>query len=136
MTRLRLGNGRWESTEYNDRMQVTMIGLGYASNDQSILKLEYGYGDNTQNNGSLRSQKITFAGLAQAYEQTYSYDDLNRLLSAEEKVAGVSKWKQTFVFDRYGNRTLDAANTTTLVSSNTVTNPSVNEANNRLNDYT
>jgi len=57
-------------------------------------------------------------------------------LSAEEKVSGVSKWKQTFVFDRYGNRTLDAANTTTLVASNTVTNPSVNEANNRLNDYT
>ncbi len=136
MTRLRLGNGKWESTEYNDRLQVTMIGLGNSAEDRSTLKLEYGYGSNTENNGSLRSQKITFAGLSQDYEQTYTYDDLNRLKSAEEKIGTSTNWKQSFNFDRYGNRTFDAANTTTISQSNTVTNPSASTATNRLTGYT
>jgi YD repeat-containing protein len=121
------------STEYNDRMQVTEIRLGASASDQSLLKLEYGYGNETQNNGSLRSQKITFAGLSQAYEQTYTYDDLNRLKSAEEKIGtSTTNWKQTFEYDRFGNRTFDAANTTTLPVSNNVTNPAISTATNRF----
>jgi len=136
MTRLRLGNGKWESTEYNDRLQVTEIGLGNSADDKSTLRLEYGYGSITENNGSLRSQKITFAGISQAYEQTYTYDDLNRLESAEEKIGTTTNWKQTFNYDRFGNRTFDAANTTTISVSNTVTNPSASTSRNRLNGYT
>ncbi len=89
-----------------------------------------------QNNGSLRSQKITFAGLSEAYEQTYTYDDLNRLKSAEEKIGTTTNWKQTFNYDRYGNRTFDAANTTTISVSNTVTNPSASTSTNRLAGHT
>ncbi len=96
------------------------------------MKLEYGYGTNTQNNGSLRSQKISFNGLTQPFEQTYAYDDLNRLLSAEEKVNNATTWKQTFQYDRYGNRRFDAANTTTLTNSNNVTNPNIDTATNRF----
>ncbi|MBK8809567.1 MAG: hypothetical protein IPN69_02415 [Acidobacteria bacterium] len=81
---------------------------------------------NTQNNGSLRSQKITFAGLTTAYDQTYTYDDLNRLKSAEEKIGTTTNWKQTF----------DAASTTTISVSNTVTNPSASTSTNRLNGHT
>ena len=54
--RLRLGNGKWETTSYNNRLQVTEIGLGSSATDKSLLKLEYDYGTNTQYNGSLRSQ--------------------------------------------------------------------------------
>ncbi len=80
----------------------------------------------------MRSQKISFNGLSQAFEQTYAYDDLNRLQSAEEKINATTTWKQTFQFDRFGNRRLDAANTTTIGASNKVTNPLITTSDNRL----
>ena len=131
--KMRLGNGKWETAQYNSRMQITQIGLGSGSTDDSLLKLEYGYGTNTQNNGNLRTQKISFNGLTQPFEQTYTYDDLNRLQIAEEKVLGSTTWKQTFIIDRYGNREFDAANTTTLGSCpQTVCNPDISASNNRF----
>ncbi len=131
--KMRLGNGKWETAQYNDRLQITQIGLGAGSNDTSLLKLEYGYGNNTLNNGNLRSQKISFNGLAQPFEQTYTYDDLNRLQVAEEKVSGNTTWKQTFTIDRYGNRRFDDANTTTLGScSQAQCNPLINTSDNRF----
>ena len=45
----------------------------------------------TENNGSLRSQKITVAGLTTAYDQTYTYEDLNRTKSAEAKVGAAER---------------------------------------------
>lgn len=55
--------------------------------------------------------------------QTYSYDSLNRIKQADEKPSGYTHtqcdqnpsqcWKQTFTYDRYGNRNFDTANTTT-----------------------
>jgi RHS repeat-associated protein len=134
MERLRLGNGKWETAKYNERLQVTQIGLGNSATDTSLLKLEFGYGNNTQNDGSMRSQKISFNGLAQPFEQTYAYDDLNRLQSATETInnGATTTWKQTFQYDRFGNRRIDAANTTTIGTSNKVTNPQINTSDNRL----
>ncbi len=133
VTALKLGNGRWETAQYNNRLQITEIGLGNSATDASLLKLELGYGTNTLNNGNLRSQKISFNGLAQPFEQTYTYDDLNRLQVAEEKVSGATTWKQTFTIDIYGNRRFDAANTTTLGScTQAVCNPTISTANNRI----
>lgn len=76
----------------------------------------------TKDYGSMREQKITVptangtAGFTAT--QTYSYDALNRLGSAEETIAGSTTWKQTFEIDRYGNRRFDTtgSNTTTLGS--------------------
>jgi len=134
---MKLGNGKWETAVYNNRMQVTQIGLGTGSNNASLLKLEYNYGTNTQNNGSIREQKITVptVGGTSGFTatQTYTYDDLNRLSVAEEKVSGNTTWKQTFTIDRYGNRRFDAANTTTLGSCSTaICNPTISTANNRF----
>jgi RHS repeat-associated protein len=44
-------------------------------------------------------------------------------------------WKQTFTFDRYGNRRFDEANTTTPTSftNQALTNPTISTSNNRLN---
>ncbi|MBK8811945.1 MAG: RHS repeat-associated core domain-containing protein [Acidobacteria bacterium] len=56
--------------------------------------------------------------------------------SAEEKIGTSTNWKQTFDYDRFGNRTFDAANTTTISVSNTVTNPSASTSTNRLNGHT
>lgn len=132
---MQLGNGHWETALYNNRTQITQIGLGTTDSTQDLLKLELGYGTNLQNNGSLRSQKISFSGLANPFEQTYLYDDLNRLQSAEEKVQGTTTWKQTFTIDRYGNRRFDAANTTTITGCGQKTcNPHINTSDNRFQE--
>lgn len=37
---MRLGNGKWETAQYNSRQQITKIGLGTGANTQNLLKLE------------------------------------------------------------------------------------------------
>jgi hypothetical protein len=95
------------------------------------------YGTTTQNNGSLREQKITVpqVGGNQGFTaiQSYTYDDLNRIQSATETISGNQTWKQAFVIDRYGNRRFDAAETTTLGSCLLAEcNPLISTATNRF----
>ena len=135
VTEMQLGNGHWETAKYNERQQVTQIGLGSRDDLQDLLKLDFGYTGPTpantpdRNNGSMRSQTITVPAVGAtpgfSVTQTYSYDSLNRLEVAEEKIGGsTTTWKQTFEYDRYGNRKFNAANTTTLGSCPTaVCNP-------------
>jgi RHS repeat-associated protein len=149
---MRLGNGRFESTQFNSRLQPTQIALGTSATNTSLLKLEYDYGT-TDNNGNVKSQTITVptVGATPGFTavQDYSYDQLNRLLSATETRTGQSQpdWKQTFLYERYGNRTFDEANTTTLVKNCGTTqspevcpedrkrlNPSVSTTNNRFTE--
>ncbi|PYT00380.1 MAG: hypothetical protein DMF63_07355 [Acidobacteria bacterium] len=144
--KMQLGNGRWENFNYNDRGQLTQIGLGTSDSTQDLLKLEYRYGvwngstlDETKNNGSLAEQKITVptVGGSSGFTatQTYTYDDLNRIYSAEEKVSSTTTWKQTFDYDRYGNRRFNTSgtNTTTLGSCTTaICNPTISTSTNRI----
>ena len=63
-TSLQLGNGRWESTQFNSRLQPTQIALGTTGSGTlayDLLKLNYGYGT-TANNGNVQSQTITVSG--------------------------------------------------------------------------
>src|SRR5690606_18434787 len=118
-----------------NRQQITQMGLGTTDTVQDLLKLELGYGGHTQNNGSLREQTISFDGLADPFEQTYAYDDLNRIQSATESAGSTETWKQTFTIDRYGNRRFNTGSglTTTLGScSEAVCNPTISTANNRF----
>ena len=130
----KLGNGKWESAQFdNQRLQIKQIGLGGSAGDTSLLKIEYGYGTATANNGSLMQQKITIPGAANQIIQNYTYDNLNRLSTATETVNSAQQWKQTFSYDRFGNRRFDAANTTTLGScSQAICNPNINLAKNQL----
>ena len=115
-----------------------------AARPPNLLKLEFKYDTTGQsdNNGSMREQKITVptvgANPGFTATQTYVYDSLNRIQSAVENltpIGGTSTqtWKQTFSIDRYGNRRFDAANTTTLGScAASVCNPEINTSDNRL----
>jgi RHS repeat-associated protein len=121
---LRLGNGKFESTIFNSRLQPIQIGLGSSSTSQNLLKLNFEYGSNpTENNGNVTKQIITTptVGTNQGFiaTQSYAYDSLNRIKQATETVVGQSNqgWQQTFVYDRYGNRTFDESNTNTLVKN-------------------
>ncbi|MBF2021956.1 MAG: RHS repeat-associated core domain-containing protein, partial [Hydrococcus sp. C42_A2020_068] len=144
VTSMRLGNGLWESTQFNARLQPVQIGLGTSVASQNLLKLNYDYGTN-DNNGNVLSQTITVPAVGQipgfTAVQNYSYDSLNRLKSAVENVTphggtAVQSWRQTFTFDRYGNRRFDTTNgnTTTLAANCPVAvcNPESNPQNNRL----
>ena len=134
---MRLGNGKWETTSFNIRLQPTQIGLGSSATNQGLLKLNYDYGI-SDNNGNVKSQQITVPNVGNntgfTAIQTYSYDSLNRLKDAKEMIGTTQTWKQTFTFDRFGNRNFDTANTTTLGSCPAnQCNPTVNIANNRFN---
>jgi RHS repeat-associated protein len=139
VTSMQLGNGHWESTQFNARMQPTQIGLGVTPGNTSLFKLDYSYGT-TQNNGNVQSQTITVptisGGSGFTATQNYTYDQLNRLYDAAETVSGSQTWKQTFTYDRFGNRHFDTqANRTTTLEVNclpAVCNPEINQTNNRL----
>ena len=154
---MKLGNGKFENTAFNSRLQPTQIGLGSSATDQGLLKLNYNYGT-TNNNGNVLSQTITVPTVGAIHgfvaTQNYSYDSLNRLKQATENITpnGGSQslsWQQTYTFDRYGNRNFDEATTTTLPKDCTesgnpvvceairpIVNPSANAGDNRLNGYT
>ena len=139
---LKLGNGLWEHTSFNSRSQAVQIGLGATTLDSSKLKLDYAYGvivgstlDTTKNNGNLQGQTITIASLS--LSQSYTYDELNRLKSATEKNGANDTWKQTYDYDRFGNRTFNttSGNTTLPVinaQNEAITNPAISAANNQI----
>ena len=137
---MHLGNGKWENTSFNSRLQPTQIGLGSSATSQNLLKLNYDYGT-SDNNGNIKSQQITVptvgtnAGFTAI--QTYTYDSVNRIKDAKEMIGANQQWKQTFLYDRYGNRRFDEVSTTTLASGcqTTVCNPTIDPATNKLIGY-
>jgi YD repeat-containing protein len=65
----------------------------------------------TDNNGNLRKQEV-FIPNSDTFAQFYDYDALNRLQKVNESKNGAAfNWQQQFVYDRYGNRTIDPTNT-------------------------
>ena len=124
---------------------------------KELLKLDYTYRvvENNQlntakNNGNIQSQTITVptVGTSTGFTavQTYTYDSLNRIDDAKEVIGSTETWKQDYTFDRYGNRNLDEANTTTIpkncgtspnftvcVADRKVFNPSISASTNRIN---
>jgi RHS repeat-associated protein len=73
-------------------------------------------GSGTDNNGQVLRQENYIPG-SSFYQQTYAYDSLNRLNSVAEKLNGTGgdSFKQAYLYDRFGNRTIDQALTTANV---------------------
>ena len=130
---LQLGNGKYETTQFNSRLQPTQIGLGTSATDTSLLRIEFSYGT-TANNGNVLSQTITVPGVSYTFNQSYSYDELNRISSATETYNGSQNWKQEFSYDRFGNRSFvtGTGHTTTLGSCTTMCNPTFSSTTNRI----
>lgn len=57
--KIRLGNGRWETTQFNSRRQIAQIGLGYSATDTGLWKTNYEYGEWV--NSSIDGSRITTA---------------------------------------------------------------------------
>ena len=105
-----LGNGLWEQSRYNDRQQLKQRGVGTSDTSAvevlnashcGTLLLDFDYGT-TNNNGNLRTGKITIG--SHVFQQSYTYDGINRLKTASESKAGVATWSQTYQYDQWGNR--------------------------------
>jgi RHS repeat-associated protein len=103
MTSMMLGNSTTETMSYNSRLQPTKIELKKNATNEVLLGLDYGYGT-TNNNGNVLTQTIRI-GTTTTINQSYEYDWLNRLTSAQESVNSTTRWTQTYDYDRFGNRT-------------------------------
>ena len=87
-------------------------------------------GSGTDNNGNLLRQESAIPG-GPYFQQSYSYDNLNRLTSVNEKLngAGGDTFKQVYTYDRWGNRSVDFGQSSTNVPRPTYT---VDTSTNRL----
>lgn len=148
MTSMQLGNGRWESKQFNSRLQPTQIALGATQGAANLWQMQYEFGellengsvDITKNNSNVAKQTITtpVAGGSGGFSavQTFTYDSLKRIATATEKIGGNQTWKQSFEYDRFGNREFDRPNTTTIPTNclDEVCNPEIDSQNNRIDD--
>jgi RHS repeat-associated protein len=113
---IQLGNGLWETTAFNNRLQPTVMSL--LSNSGSLWTLQNSYGlSATQDNGNITSQALTLPGSqgAVAITTAYAYDGANRLLVASAQPSNPnspvcpdsnSQWCQLFQYDIFGNRSM------------------------------
>ncbi len=112
---------------YNSRLQLAEILTSTTGGDSSwnrgkILN-QYslqcsGAGCNAvDNNGNLRKQEMFIPANDQvssytSWHQQYDYDALNRLQRVHEYTGNPQlDWRQEFLYDRWGNRRIDVANT-------------------------
>lgn len=124
---MQLGNGLWESTEFDpDRLQPTQLALGTATLATDLLKVELGYEAPTtgRNNGNVWSQRITaprVAGGNMVLDQVYGYDTVNRLTTTAE-TGGAGAWSRASAYDPFGNRTVNVGEAQTIsTATNQVT---------------
>jgi RHS repeat-associated protein len=110
--KMMLGNGLWETAQFNERLQLTQIGLGTTPTNNNQFKIDYEYGelntdgttvDQAKNIGNIAKQTTTIP--TTSFVQTFKYDALNRLTEAKEKTGTTQNWRQTFGYDKFGNRT-------------------------------
>lgn len=133
---------------YNSRGQLSEIREGITPNDTNWERgaIINHYSDScwgmcggsdsttsmTDNNGNLKKQDVYIPGGA-LFTQFYSYDSLNRLQSVtEDNPNGQANWKQSYVYDRYGNRTVDQNSANTYGSGIPKPNFGVDAVTNRL----
>lgn len=129
MLSMKLGNSLREQVEFNNNLQKVKVKLGHSLGDSSLVKIENSYtAGGLGNNGNLRQQIISFG--SQTITQDFTFDNYDRLYEAKEN--GGSSWKQRFIYDRFGNRTLDPQNTT---SGFLGPNPAISAPKNQLQNH-
>jgi YD repeat-containing protein len=103
------GNNVWPGWQYNNRLQqsASYATVGNGSNNY-LLTLSENWGT-TNNNGNLQGvsigtgNSVPLASLS-AWQQTFTYDAVNRLASASD----TGGWSRSFSYDQYGNMCVSA----------------------------
>ncbi len=138
ISQMRFGNNRWESTQFNVRMQPSRFALGTSAGATDVFSASYEYGEidaggnfnASKNNGNIARQTISVSGLSQPFVQTYKYDPVNRLKEAKEMNGATQTWIQTLDYDRFGNRT--SFNQQKVGEQPITTTPTVSTSSNRI----
>jgi RHS repeat-associated protein len=82
--------------DYNNRLQPTEIWTGTAQGAAALFDKQYSYGTTGSNNGNI----YTITNVKDSTRtQTFSYDVLNRLISAQDQ----THWANTYTYDAWGN---------------------------------
>jgi RHS repeat-associated protein len=82
--------------DYNNRLQPTEIWTGTAPGAAALFDKQYSYGAAGSNNGNI----YTITNIKDSTRtQTFSYDVLNRLISAQDQ----THWANTYSYDAWGN---------------------------------
>jgi RHS repeat-associated protein len=129
------GNGLVENRAYSaDRMQATSITASQGST--TFLSLGYNYCSPgvtscTTNNGNVQGQTITRPN--GNWSQVYTYDSLNRLVSAAE--SGTGTWSENYGFDAFGNRWVTGLTGLPTLSLETPTAQSWYNGNNQISTW-
>ncbi|MEQ1607088.1 MAG: RHS repeat-associated core domain-containing protein [Pyrinomonadaceae bacterium] len=110
----------YHKQQFNSRGQVWDIRLGtspsLSDGNRGAIVNYYSSnyapngGSGPDNNGNLLRQNIELPSTGTTYTQDYTYDSLNRVTSVTEN-PGSPTIKQTFDYDRYGNRMIIAGQT-------------------------
>ena len=139
---MKLGNGRWETAKFNERLQVTELGLGHSATDAGVWKVNYEFGELDANGdiiagtntGNIARQTTSFNGLSQPFVQSYKYDALYRLTEAVETSGTTTEnWRQNFTYDHYGNRlTHQKYLNGSFIAQDNQTHPNIDPATNRF----
>ncbi len=140
---MQLGNQLTEQTCYNDLLQPIARRLGNATSvgcavqtASDLLHLGFGYGASTQNNGNMVQQTIWAPdnGSGQAWQvtQDYTYDQVNRLATAAEKLSGATQWTRSYSYDHFGNRWISGATGHTLHMATPTSQSAIQASTNRL----
>lgn len=107
LSEMTLNNGLIERWKYTPRLQVSNVHLGTGADGTPAaynrMGLSYGY----YADGSPSSHGIQRAEGSWAH--AFVYDSVGRLKSAAETVNGAQSWRQSFDYDRWGNRWFDSA---------------------------
>lgn len=73
------------------------------------------------NNGNLKKQEHWIpnasGAVAAVFTQKYDYDELNRLQRVYDGSSSNPTWQQRYLYDRFGNRTIEQANTSAGLNS-------------------
>jgi RHS repeat-associated protein len=109
------GNGLTETSVYNNRLQPCRLNLNSSGTALSTCAdavpsgnrqdLSYGYNFGTADNGNVTAMVGTGN---QAFNRTYGYDSLNRLLTMTDSASGQSCKGLQETYDAWGNRTNQA----------------------------
>jgi RHS repeat-associated protein len=134
---VQLGNGLWEHSDYNNRLQPMDINLGTSATDSSTLALTLQYGritdgqlDATKNNGNIATEGINAAGTV--FNQSFTYDNVNRITSGTETQNLQTTWSRNFNYDQFGNMYVTNAQGIGLAPATPQATSAFNQANNQL----
>ena len=94
------GNGVQETVSFNNRLQASAILQTNTNNSQVLFNKSYTYPDASHGNGNNGNVMSIIDNLTSAKTQSFSYDQLNRILNGSQSDGG---FNVSLSYDQYGN---------------------------------